>query len=63
MKMITGLIINPVEGDPDKVKSFTEDVQLKDPQIMIHQRDNEPLLQEVWSKFQEWIKNNYDSDN
>lgn len=54
--------INPVEGDPDKVESFTEDVQLKDPQIMIHQRDTEPLLQEVWSRFQEWIENKYDSD-
>jgi len=53
--------INPVEGDQDKVESFTEDVQLKDPQLMINQRDAEPLLQEVWSMFQEWITNKYEN--
>ncbi len=33
--------INPVVGDPEKVDSFTKDVELKDPQKMINQRQQE----------------------
>lgn len=29
---------NPVVNNPDKIKSFTEDVELKDPQLMINQK-------------------------
>ena len=39
--------VNPVEGDPDKVESFTEDVQLKDPQKMILQREINSLVGKV----------------
>ena len=38
--------INPVVGDPDKVDSFTKEVELKDPQKMINQREQKKQAEE-----------------
>lgn len=50
--------INPVVGDPDRV-DVNDDVQLKDPQKIINQRDSvsAPTLGDAWKNFTESFRN------